>query len=101
MVSDSKSSHHRSAPVAVGDDAQKSSSVAKKKTGRKMPRIDPPPVDMILRYPIEVWVSAGEAFVPPEGASHDTNSQSERVAHTPAALVCSDHINCEGSRLTV
>ena len=28
--------------------------------GKKKPFIEPPPHDMVLRYPIEVWVSGGE-----------------------------------------
>ena len=37
-----------------------------KKTQKSQPHVEVPPVDMILRYPIEVWVSSGEAFCKPE-----------------------------------
>ena len=30
-------------------------------------RVELPPLETILRYPIEVWVSSGKNFVPPEG----------------------------------
>ena len=33
---------------------------------KKQVEIKPPPIDMILRYPIEVWVSMGEPFIKPE-----------------------------------
>ena len=34
--------------------------------GKKKPYIEPPPHEMVLRYPIEVWVSGGEEFIQPE-----------------------------------
>ena len=37
-----------------------------KKKKRKLPKIDPPPPEMVLKYPIEVWVSTGENFIKPE-----------------------------------
>ena len=30
-----------------------------------------PPTDVILRYPVEVWASAGEKFVKPEKVAAD------------------------------
>ena len=44
-----------------------SGSVAKRP--KKQPQIEVPPVDMILRYPVEVWVSSGEPFCKPDSES--------------------------------
>ena len=39
----------------------------KKQNGsKKVPHVEPPPVEMILRYPIEVWVSTGDPFKKPQ-----------------------------------
>ena len=38
----------------------------KGKKKKKGPHIDPPPPEMVLKYPIEVWISSGENFVKPE-----------------------------------
>lgn len=32
---------------------------------------EPPPIDTILKYPIEVWASAGDKFVKPEKVAAD------------------------------
>ena len=40
--------------------------------------VELPPLETILRYPIEVWVSSGKNFVPPEGEYVD-NRNSLRV----------------------
>lgn len=47
----------------------------KVKKPSKGPKIQSPPVDMVLRYPIEVWVSAGEQFVKPESKTRKLKSQ--------------------------
>ena len=39
---------------------------SQKKKKVKGRHIEPPPAEMVLRYPIEVWVSLGEAFVKPD-----------------------------------
>ena len=51
--------------------AQKKAAKAAERAATKKKRrpIDPPPVEMVLRYPIEVWVSGGEEFVKPERES--------------------------------
>ena len=36
---------------------------------KKQPHVEVPPVEMILRYPVEVWVSSGEPFCKPESES--------------------------------
>ena len=48
------------------DDSPSQNGVKKGKKKRKQPHIDPPPPDMVLKYPIEVWISSGENFVKPE-----------------------------------
>lgn len=30
-------------------------------------RVEFPSLETVLRYPVEVWVSSGKNFVPPEG----------------------------------
>ena len=34
-------------------------------------KVEVPPIDVILRYPVEVWASAGEKFVKPEKVAAD------------------------------
>ena len=38
----------------------------KKKSMKNLPHIEPPSIEAVLRYPIEVWVSTGENFIKPE-----------------------------------
>ena len=45
---------------------RKATAPPKKSSAKKGKHIEPPPVDMVLRYPIEVWVSGGEEFVKPD-----------------------------------
>ena len=52
-------------PVTSASDAKKPDKKKKKRT-RKEPYVEPPSVDMVLRYPVELWVSCGEGFVKPE-----------------------------------
>ena len=53
-------------PVESAHDSPSQNGVKKEKRKRKQPHIDPPPPDMVLKYPIEVWISSGENFVKPE-----------------------------------
>jgi hypothetical protein len=38
-----------------------------KRRDELLSQVELPPLDSILRYPIEVWVSSGKNFVSPEG----------------------------------
>ena len=38
-----------------------------KRREQLLSQVELPPLDAILRYPIEVWVSSGKNFVAPEG----------------------------------
>ena len=49
--------------------------------------VELPPLETILRYPIEVWVSSGKNFVPPEGEYVD-NRNSLRVCVWPSLSDC-------------
>lgn len=44
----------------------KSGKVTQKRKKAKGPYIESPPVEMVLRHPIEVWVSSGEPLIKPE-----------------------------------
>ena len=43
--------------------------------------MEPPPVAMVLRYPVELWVSCGEGFVKPE-----SELNREHVIRLPSKL---------------
>ena len=43
-----------------------------------------PPVDVILRYPIEVWVSSGPEFFPPEKVETKLENRKKRRAFRSA-----------------
>ena len=47
----------------VKDKDRKKKTKKKKKKGLQ---VDPPSTELILKYPIEVWVSSGENFIKPE-----------------------------------
>ncbi|KAL8603779.1 hypothetical protein ACOMHN_058514 [Nucella lapillus] len=49
-------------------------------------RIELPPLDTILRYPIEVWVSSGKNFVPPEVV--ESKEETRRKKRALRAQVC-------------
>ena len=38
----------------------------KKESKNKGPHVDLPPAELVMKYPIEVWVSCGETFKKPE-----------------------------------
>lgn len=48
------------------EQAEKTAKKSKNGDKDKGPHVEPPPIDMVLRYPIEVWVACGENFVKPE-----------------------------------
>ena len=46
------------------------------------PNVEPPPTEMVLRYPIEVWASFGEPFVKPEGSLFFFNTSTKQRSET-------------------
>ena len=62
----SQTSTTEKSPIDSAHDSPSQNGVKKGKKKRKQPHIDPPPPDMVLKYPIEVWISSGENFVKPE-----------------------------------
>ncbi|XP_070200716.1 doublecortin domain-containing protein 1-like isoform X2 [Littorina saxatilis] len=50
-------------------------------------RVELPPLDVILRYPIEVWVSSGKSFVAPEIVeSKEENRRKKRAVQSKVCL---------------
>ena len=35
------------------------------------PYVEPPPLELALKFPVEVWISCGEDFVKPQSMSRD------------------------------
>ncbi|ELU06637.1 hypothetical protein CAPTEDRAFT_220130 [Capitella teleta] len=57
-----------------------------KRKSRQGPHIDLPPVDMVLKYPIEAWISCGEAFVKPSNVEKNfERSQEQREERAAVA----------------
>lgn len=68
-VADTKTDRTAAEDATNGTSAHAQNGVKKKGGKRKKPRIEPPPPDMVLKFPIEVWISSGENFVKPERES--------------------------------
>lgn len=45
--------------------------IPRPKTAAPPNKLKLPPVDTIMRYPIEVWASSGESFTPPDRVAAD------------------------------
>jgi hypothetical protein len=50
----------------LAGDSMEANKIAKRRD-ELLSQVELPPLDSILRYPIEVWVSSGKNFVSPEG----------------------------------
>ncbi|KAH3884070.1 doublecortin domain-containing protein 1-like [Dreissena polymorpha] len=57
---------------------------ARKRREYLLAKYPPPPTEVILRYPIEVWVSSGKPFVPPEVVESKVENRKKKRAFRSA-----------------
>ncbi|XP_061182929.1 doublecortin domain-containing protein 1-like [Saccostrea echinata] len=72
---------------AGGDNAevdQQEQSKVQRERDQLLSQVQIPPVDIILRYPIEVWVSSGQEFFPPEKVETKMENRKKRRAFRSA-----------------
>ncbi|KAK7477194.1 hypothetical protein BaRGS_00031579, partial [Batillaria attramentaria] len=68
-------------------DTVEANKIAKRRE-QLLSRVELPPLDAILRYPIEVWVSSGKNFVPPEVV--ESKEENRRKKHALKSQVCQE-----------